>query len=133
MSKEFNFLQGLNWGGNVRELENVMAQAVIGSSGKTELGQAFFLNKTDARYDKPARPPIKESAAPIGVELGFVADIALGLGIKRQEFLDLADRSFLELAVERTDGNKSQAAVIASTSRQALTAALLKYKRITSD
>ena len=86
-----------DWPGNVRELENILQRAVTLSSGKT-------LGVADIHFDPPARRAAS-SAAPVLPE---------GMTLEQWE------QEIIREALQRANGNKSQAARALGLSRNAL-------------
>jgi DNA-binding NtrC family response regulator len=98
-----------SWPGNVRELRNVLARAVILSSGGAISADVVTFD-TDGRGPAPA-PPATSAPAP-----------AAGPDIEIIDFQVAKDRwirSFLEAALRRTRGNVTKAAELTGMKRQA--------------
>jgi DNA-binding NtrC family response regulator len=94
-------LQGFQWPGNVRQLENTVERAVILSGERETLFPADF--------------PVARAG---GAARGVVADSGAGL----EETVQRLERTLIEQAMRRSGGNKSQAADILGMKRTTLTA-----------
>jgi len=90
-------LMGYHWPGNVRELENVIERSMV-------LANAPVLEAGDVRLD----------LAPKG------RPIASGSGLPEGMTLDEYEQSIIREALQRSNGNKSQAARLLGLTRNAL-------------
>jgi DNA-binding NtrC family response regulator len=93
------------WPGNVRELRNVLARAVILSSGGAIAGDAVTFDTTS-----------KDPSAGLAPAPGAAAEVEV---IDFQVAKDRWIRSFLEAALRRTRGNVTRAAELTGMKRQA--------------
>ena len=106
-------LMGFDWPGNVRQLENVMERAFALSPGRTQLQPSDLPDEVRQRQ-APADPA--ELAIPKeGVRLDrLVADF---------------EHSLIRRALDRTDGNKRQAADLLNVKRTTLIEKLKRLER----
>lgn len=100
-----DFMLDAPWGGNVRELENVVEQAVILSDGHI-IGPADL--RVESRADSP--PQVKV----------FIPDTKLNLKDTIREIDGEAERMLIAKALAKTDHNKSKAAKILGIGRRTL-------------
>ena len=98
-------LQGYNWPGNVRQLENTMERAIILSGDRQTLFPADFSLPRASNSQRAVVPaPLSEA------------------GVDLQQTVHRLERTLIEQAMRRTGGNKSQAADILGMKRTTLTA-----------
>ena len=98
-------LQGYNWPGNVRQLENTMERAIILSGDRQTLFPADFSLPRAGNSQRAVMPaPLSEA------------------GVDLQQTVHRLERTLIEQAMRRTGGNKSQAADILGMKRTTLTA-----------
>jgi DNA-binding NtrC family response regulator len=109
-------LSRLTWPGNVRQLENAVAQAVALSGDRETLYPSDFPVLESAPLNPPgATPPPAPALQAVALpDDGFDFERVVG-GI---------ERAILEQALERTGGNKKQAAEMLRLKRTTLTAKL---------
>ncbi len=88
------------WPGNVRELRNVFERALILSQGRSLLGQDIVLEPDHSAIEHGT--PVLRPEAPLNKALGSL------------------QRSLIEQALSRCEGNKKKAAEILGISRYAL-------------
>ena len=98
-----------DWPGNVRQLENAVAMAVVLSGDRAELVPADF--------PPPAAAPARKSDPP-DVPLVAVPDT----GLDYEQTLAWIERSILEQALRKTGGNKKAAAAMLRLKRTTLSA-----------
>jgi DNA-binding NtrC family response regulator len=108
-------LRQYSWPGNIRELQSVLKQALLQSSGTILL--STFLPELLGK-------PGKAGAAPAGTDLGLETLIRQRLGPNAQDIYGethrQADRLLLPLVLEYTRGNQHQAARLLGIARQTL-------------
>ena len=98
-------LQGYNWPGNVRQLENTVERAIILSGDRQTLFPAdFSLPRAGNSQRAATSTPVSET------------------GVDLQQTVHRLERTLIEQAMRRTGGNKSQAADILGMKRTTLTA-----------
>jgi transcriptional regulator with PAS, ATPase and Fis domain len=106
-------LMAYHWPGNVRQLENAIERAVAFSGGRTHIDVA----------DLPAEVQVApETAVPTSLAL---PEEGLDLG----EFIGNIEREFIQLSLERTGGNKGQAARLLHLNRTTLVEKLKRFAR----
>jgi len=98
-------LLGYSFPGNVRELKNIMEQAVILARGELIKREQLSIGGADV-----GRSTTREQRAPNGLDLDALGD----------EPLANAERLLIEQALERSGGNKKRAAEMLGISRFAL-------------
>lgn len=91
-------LMSYHWPGNVRELENVIERSLV-------LGSGEFLDAAEIKLDTNPQPRAASSGAPVLPE-GMT--------------LDQLEQEIIRDALERSHGNKSQAARLLGITRNAL-------------
>ncbi|HET9947476.1 MAG TPA: sigma-54 dependent transcriptional regulator [Longimicrobiales bacterium] len=101
-------LLSYGWPGNIRELENVLERAMVLTSGR--------VITTDDLPDQVRRPP------PEGAGVALDGD---DLSVKRHGAR--LERHLIQLALDRTGGNKTQAAELLELSPRALRYKLQEY------
>ncbi len=107
-------LVGHSWPGNVRELENTLERALILASQSRITSELFpFV----ARAEPSAAPPASASGAD--------ADLAEDLSIKRRG--RALEERLIRLALTRTAGNRTRAALLLEISARALQYKLKEY------
>ena len=105
-------LMAHNWPGNVRQLENAVERAFAFSQGRGQI------DATDLS------PEIqKEPAAPEGIEPWFPED-----GVDFEQYISGIELALIQRSLERTQGNKRQAAKLLNLKRTTL---IEKLKRLT--
>jgi DNA-binding NtrC family response regulator len=109
-----NYLEGLNWPGNVRQLQNLLEQAAIFSEGD-ELDEPLLRSLYEFHGDEEAdSSPYRATSRRFGI-----APFATLAEIERQH---------IEAALIRSDNNKAAAARLLGLSRQALLRRMLKLR-----
>ncbi len=118
-----------SWPGNIRELQNVLKQAVLRAQGVTLL-PAFLPALSEHRSSRPPQPPALEPArrpnqSSCDVEQ-FVRQklVTLDGNDLYSETREYVDRFLLPLVLERTGGNFRVTAQVLGISRQTLRARL---------
>jgi DNA-binding NtrC family response regulator len=104
-------LMSFDWPGNVRQLENVVERAVTLSPGRTQIG----VDALPAELESPA-------AGDAGVSVVMPES-----GVDLDEVLAGVERTLINQALERTGGNKRQAANLLRVKRTTL---VEKLKRL---
>jgi nitrogen regulation protein NR(I) len=109
-------LRSYQWPGNIRELQSVLKQALLQSSGTVLL--AAFLPELVGKPSEPAAPP------SAGADTGLSAFIRERLGPDTPDLYAethrQVDRLLLPLVLEYTSGNQHQAARLLGIARQTL-------------
>jgi transcriptional regulator with PAS, ATPase and Fis domain len=94
-------LMSYHWPGNVRQLENAIERAVAFSGGRTHIDVA----------DLPAEVQhAPEAAVPASLALPEE-------GLDLSAFIGNIERELIQLSLERTSGNKGQAAKLLNLNR----------------
>jgi transcriptional regulator with PAS, ATPase and Fis domain len=104
-------LMAYHWPGNVRQLENAIERAVAFSAGRTQVDAG----------DLPGEIQQAQEAA-----LAAAVTLPEG-GLDLAEFIGAIERDLVQRALERTSGNKGQAAKLLNLKRTTL---VEKLKRI---
>jgi DNA-binding NtrC family response regulator len=104
-------LMAFDWPGNVRQLENVVERAFTLSPGRTQIG----IDALPADLMAPA-------ATKAGVSVSMPES-----GVDLEEVLGSIERTLIQQALERTGGNKRQAATLLRVKRTTL---VEKLKRL---
>lgn len=99
-----DFMLDAPWGGNVRELGNVVEQAVILSDG-------HIIGPADLRVGRRADSPQVKV---------FIPDTRLNLKETMREIYGKAEKTLIAKALAKTDNNKSKAAKILGIGRRTL-------------
>ncbi len=106
-------LMAYHWPGNVRQLENAIERAVAFSAGRSHIDVA----------DLPAEVQhVPEGAAPAAVTLPED-------GIDLPAYIGNIERELIQLSLERTNGNKGQAARLLNLNRTTLVEKLKRLAR----
>jgi DNA-binding NtrC family response regulator len=106
-------LMAYHWPGNVRQLENAIERAVAFSAGRSHIDVA----------DLPAEVQlVPEAAAPAAVTLPEE-------GIDLGAYIGNIERELIQLSLERTNGNKGQAARLLNLNRTTLVEKLKRLAR----
>jgi len=100
------------WPGNVRQLENALERAVALSGGRTQI-ELFDLPPEIQKADEPS--VAQDLALPDG-------------GIDFTEFIRKIERDLISQSLERTGGNKGQAARLLNLKRTTLVEKLKRFK-----
>ena len=117
------------WPGNIRELQNVLKQAVLRAQGVTLL-PAFLPPLSERRSSRPPQSPALEPArrpTPSSCDVEqFVREKLVSLEVSDlySETREYVDRFLLPLVLERTGGNSRLTAQVLGISRQTLRARL---------
>ena len=106
-------LMSYNWPGNVRQLENIMERIFALSPGRSQLGSADLPDEVRQSY-----------APPESTELSIPDD-----GVDLTELVAEFERSLIRRALERTAGNKRQAADLLHMKRTTLIEKLKRLER----
>ena len=106
-------LMSYHWPGNVRQLENAIERAVAFSGGRTHIDVA----------DLPAEVQhAPEAAVPASLALPEE-------GLDLSAFIGNIERELIQLSLERTGGNKGQAAKLLNLNRTTLVEKLKRFAR----
>jgi DNA-binding NtrC family response regulator len=106
-------LMSYQWPGNVRQLENAMERAVACSAGRLQIDL----------LDLP--PEIQSSNEPVVPTAVALPDDGLDL----EEFVSKIERDLIRLSLDRTGGNKGQAAQLLRLKRTTLVEKLKRFDR----
>jgi DNA-binding NtrC family response regulator len=104
-------LMSYTWPGNVRQLENAIERAIAFSAGRTQIDVA------DLPPELGASEPVPLSSAVALPEAGMDLD----------DFIANIERELIQRSLERTGGNKGQAAKLLNLKRTTL---VEKLKRL---
>jgi two-component system response regulator AtoC len=107
-SAAMRVLQGYGWPGNVRELENVIERAMVMASGST--------------IEPKDLPPYLGPAAQTSVFIPDEDNLSIKEASRRLE------KAFIQRALEKTGGNKTQAAKLLELSHPALLYKIKDYE-----
>jgi len=107
-------LMAFHWPGNVRQLENAIERAVAFSAGRTQLDLADLPGEI-----QPPHEPVVSTPAVVLPEEGLDLDRLIG-GIERE---------LIQRSLERTGGNKGQAARLLNLKRTTLVEKLKRFDR----
>ena len=105
-------LMAHNWPGNVRQLENAVERAVAFSQGRRQIDAADLSPEIQ-----------KEPPAPEGLDPWFPED-----GVDFEQYISGIELALIQRSLERTHGNKRQAAKLLNLKRTTL---IEKLKRLT--
>jgi DNA-binding NtrC family response regulator len=106
-------LMAYSWPGNVRQLENAVERAVAFSAGKTQIDVADL----PPELTNPAAPALR---TPI-----LLPDD----GVDLDAFIASVERELIQRSLERTGGNKGQAARLLNLKRTTLVEKLKRFDR----
>ncbi len=107
-------LMAYHWPGNVRQLENAVERAVAISAGRNQITVGDLLPEV-AKDDSP----------------GFASSLSLpDDGIDLDQFVAKIERELIERSLERTGGNKGQAARLLHLKRTTLVEKLKRLERL---
>ncbi len=106
-------LMSYGWPGNVRQLENFMERIFALSPGRTQLGAS----------DLPDE--VRQAYVPVDADELVIPDEGVDLTLLVADF----ERSLIRRALERTDGNKRQAADLLRVKRTTLIEKLKRLER----
>jgi len=112
-------LRAYSWPGNVRELRNVVERAVL-------LAESDTLEPSDFE-SLHTLPNLRAPAAPVAGATGGIQLPEGGLD------LDDVEKRFIELALERTNGNQTRAAALLGLHRDQIRYRMEKYGLLKSD
>jgi transcriptional regulator with PAS, ATPase and Fis domain len=101
-----------NWPGNVRQLENAVERAFAFSQGRGQIDAADLSPEIQ-----------KEPSAPEGLDPWFPED-----GVDFEQYISGIELALIQRSLERTHGNKRQAAKLLNLKRTTL---IEKLKRLT--
>ena len=104
-------LMAYPWPGNVRQLENAIERAVAFSAGRTQVDTADL---------PPEIQQAQETSTPAAISL---PENGLDLG----EYIARVERDLIQLSLDRTGGNKGQAAKLLSLKRTTLVEKLKRF------
>jgi DNA-binding NtrC family response regulator len=105
-------LMAFGWPGNVRQLENAIERALALSGGRSQI-ELFDLPAEVQKADEPS--VAQDLALPAG-------------GIDFTEFIHKIERDLISQSLERTGGNKGQAARLLNLKRTTLVEKLKRFK-----
>jgi DNA-binding NtrC family response regulator len=112
-------LRGYSWPGNIRELQNVLRQALLRAQGQVLLSE--FLPELPQAL---APAGSKDDSAPTGrgsdLDSFIRRQLAAGTDGLHEETQRWVDRILLPLVLEHTQGNQKQAALILGIARKTL-------------
>ncbi len=115
-AEALEFCQSYHWPGNVRELENAIENAVVLGEGEEIL---------------PEHLPVTVTMRKAGLDMEAQAnanDFFLASGASYREKMEAAEKLVLEEAIQRADGNKSEAAKQLGISLRTMRYKIQKYK-----
>jgi transcriptional regulator with PAS, ATPase and Fis domain len=104
-------LMQYHWPGNVRQLENAIERAIAFTAGRSQI-------------DLPDLPPEIQQAQDV------MPSAAIALpenGLDLGEYIDRIERELIHLSLERTGGNKGQAAKLLNLKRTTLVEKLKRH------
>ena len=104
-------LMAYHWPGNVRQLENAVERAVAFSAGRTQIDVGDLPPEI-----QQAREPVLPSAVSLPED-----------GLDLERFVANIERDLIQRSLERTGGNKGQAAKLLNLKRTTL---VEKLKRL---
>jgi len=110
------FCESYNWPGNVRELENAIENAVVLGEGEEVLPEHL-----------PVTVTMRKAATDMEAKAN-ANDFFLASGASYREKMEAAEKLVLEEAIQRADGNKSEAAKQLGISLRTMRYKILKYK-----
>ncbi len=100
--------------GNVRELENIIERSLALESGPLILPESLTLSH---------RRPQAQKAGPLGIDVRLPEE-----GLDLEDFLSRIEVSLIKQALERTRGNKTEAAKLLGLNLRSLRYRLAKYQ-----
>src|SRR5262249_14366945 len=117
-------LRGYSWPGNIRELQNVLRQALLRTCGQVLLPE--FLPELVPNSNGAGSSEVSASSAAQGSSLeSFIhRELAAGTSDLLEETHRWVDRILVPMVLEHTQGNRKQAAQILGIARQTLRAKL---------
>jgi len=105
-------LMAYHWPGNVRQLENVVERSIAFSQGRPQV------EVQDLSSEAYSNPPARDSAADLSIpDEGFDFD----------GHISTIERALIKQALERTNGNKRQAAKLLNLKRTTLVEKLKRF------
>jgi DNA-binding NtrC family response regulator len=135
-SEALELLQAYPWPGNVRELQNVIRQAIIVAAGPTILPeflptdvQQYYATEAESELAIPALADSDWQSLPQSVRT-WIADGEHDVYRRAREAFD---RLIIHEAMQRVDGNRSQAGKILGLSHVTLRAKLRSMERPCDD
>ncbi|HTA94195.1 MAG TPA: sigma-54 dependent transcriptional regulator [Polyangiaceae bacterium] len=111
-----DLLQQYHWPGNVRELQSVLKQALLHASGNVLL--PAFLPDLRWRVDMPERAGVGDATVALGAFIGDQLSSEFGDLYSRTH--DEVDRILFTRVLDRTRGNRREAARLLGISRQTM-------------
>jgi DNA-binding NtrC family response regulator len=110
-------LRDYSWPGNIRELQNVLRQALLRARGRVLLPEFLPELELDAAGSAGVAPSRQRGDA---LEAFVRLRLSAGVGGVYEETHRWVDRLLLSLALEHTGGNQRQAAEILGIARKTL-------------
>ncbi|MBX3413956.1 MAG: sigma-54-dependent Fis family transcriptional regulator [Pirellulales bacterium] len=110
-------LKSYDWPGNIRELQNVVKQAILRSTGPVLLPQFLPPEVTAKKRTQTAAP---QAAASSPLETFVGERLQAGSTRLYEEALEFLERRLLTQVLQQTHGNQSQAAKILGITRGSL-------------
>jgi transcriptional regulator with PAS, ATPase and Fis domain len=116
-----------SWPGNVRELANVMERAVVLKHDDGPIEAADITIATKRRFGKGTGSVRAVQPAPVAVPSPPVADgSGDGEGLNLRSAVDNVEQRLIRIALERTAGNRTEAAALLGLNRTTLVEKLRK-------
>jgi DNA-binding NtrC family response regulator len=113
-------LQQYNWPGNIRELANAVHRSVLLKSKGTLTAEDFRLPKTSSRAVFVTPPPIARFPTPLSLPVVTPENLNL------KNAIDDVERQLILAALERSSGNRTEAAALLGLNRTTLVEKLRK-------
>lgn len=121
------FIETRAWRGNVRELKNALTQAIVFSDSDVITEEDFRDRELPARTDLADTDSSEQSGCP-AIDLSQPIDI---IAVTKKHDLEVKQK-YVAIALEKTAGNKTQAAELLGTSSQTLDNWKKAWKKIES-
>lgn len=123
-----SILMTYDYRGNVRELENIIEHAAtLERSQKITYGSLpAYLRNAFSADDNPSIIPALQSEKIVGVD-EVMQNVNVGDGVELEELVEVIERKLITQALEKTDGNKTEAAKLLGISFRSLRYRLKKY------
>jgi two-component system nitrogen regulation response regulator GlnG len=113
-------LLNYRWPGNVRQLQNVVRQALVQSTGPVLISAFFPRELTASPVASPADGNHDPEASEANLQ-SFIADrLRMGSEQLHAETIDMVERFLITTVLRHTDGNQSKAAEILGITRGSL-------------